>query len=183
MNVKSGVEEFQKLCRREFRFLEEDYGFAEPEVGSEVTSNLLPFEMQYVSLKTFVRVISVSYGHGLNVLFGPSEPEARPSFPAYVLEDLLKIRRPDLSLDKTIGKFSRHDQLSQMRHYARALKECADDVLRGDFSILPQLDEIMEQRRKELRWLYLREWLKEWKLAWHGCMAGWRKRRARARRN
>lgn len=181
MSDKFGVEEFKELCRQEFQFLEEDYGFAEGELGSEITSNRSPFEVQYVSPKTFVLVMGVSYGYSLDVLFGPAEREA--SFPAYILEDLLKIRRPDLSLDKTIGKLSRPGQPAQIRHYARALKECADDVLRGDFSILPQLDEIMERRRKELEWLYLREWFRGWKLSFQGCMARWRrKRRARGRR-
>ena len=182
MSDKFGVEEFQELCRSEFHFLEENYGFVEQELGKEGTINRRRFEVQYVSPKTYVLVVGLSYAHSLGVWFGPAERAAPESSPGYNLEDLLQIRRPDLSLEKTIGKRANSDQPAQIRHYARALKESADDVLRGDFSILPQLEEILDRRRKELRWLYLREWLKDWNLSFQGCMARLRrKRRAGAR--
>ena len=179
MSDKFGAEEFQELCRSEFHFLKDDYGFVEPELSKEEITNRNPFEVDYVSPTTSVLVIGVSYGHGLDVIFGPTSPESRKYPPRYVLEELLQIRRPDLSLEDTVGKLSRPDQPAQIRHYARALKEAADDVLRGDFSIASQLEDIIETRRKQLRWLYLREWLKDWKLSFQGCMARWRRARAR----
>ena len=179
MNDKLGVEKFRESCRPDFRFLEEEYGFAERKLGKNETIDGILFAVEYVSPKTSVLVMSQSYGHSLAVLFGPTEPEA----PRYNLEALLEIRRPDLSLEGTVGKLARLDQSAQIRHYSRALKESADDVLRGDFSILPQVAEIMERRRKEYERLYSRGWLKEWKLVIQGCMAGWRRaRRAKARR-
>jgi hypothetical protein len=180
---KSDVKEFQELCRREFRFLEEDYGFAEREVEEEGTINWNPFELQYVSPKTSVLVLSQSYGHSFVVLFGPTEPTAGEIHPRYDLETLLQIRRPDLSLEKIFGRLARPDLPAQISHYSRALKESADDVLRGDFSILPQLAEIIERRRKELERQYSHSWLNHWKFSFQGCMARWRRMlRVKARR-
>ena len=96
MSDKFGVEEFQELCRREFQFLE-DYGFVERERGTEETIKLKPLEVQYVSPKTSILVIGPSYRNSLYVLFGPAERAAREGYPAYSLDDLLQIRRPDLS--------------------------------------------------------------------------------------
>ena len=175
------VQEFRELCRREFRFLTEDYGFAEREL--QEGTNWTPYRVQYVSAKTSVVVLSQSYGHTFVVLFGPTEPEAREITPRYDLETLLQIRRPDLSLEPAVSRLAGPDMDTQIRHYSRALKEAADDVLRGDFTILPQLAEIIERRRKELERQYSYRWLKDWKLVLQGCMAGWRRRRrAKARR-
>ena len=182
MSDKSIVEEFQELCRREFRFLEEDYGFAERELGKEATINGSRFAVQYVSPKASVAVLSQSYGTSFVVLFGPTEPQARKIDPRYDLESLLEIRRPDLSLDRIIGRLNRPDLTGQIRHYSRALKESADDVLRGDFSILPQVAEIMERRRKEYERQFSRGLLKDLKVSFEGCLARWRnRRRAKAR--
>lgn len=170
------------MCRPEFRFLVDDYGFVERESVNEEPISGTPFELQYVSPKTSVLVLSQSYGTSCVVLFGPTQPNMREVYRHYNLECLLEIRRPDLSLER-IGERDRPDLTGQIRHYSRALKECADDVLRGDFSILPQVAEISERRRKEYERKYSRGWFKEWKLVFHGCMAGWRRRRrAKARR-
>jgi hypothetical protein len=181
MSDEFGAEEFQELCRSEFHFLEEDYGFVEQELGKVGTINRRHMRVQYVSPKTWVLVVGESYAEDLGVWFGPTERVAPESSPGYNLQDLLQIRRPDL-LEKTIGELANSDEPTQIRHYARALKESADDVLRGDFSIQPQLEEIIDRRRKELTRLYRREWLKNWKLSFQGCMARWRRKlRAGAR--
>ena len=184
MNDKSAVEEFHELCRPELRFLVEEYGFVERELGKdEEPITGIPFELQYVSPKTSVLVLSQSYGNSFVVLFGPNQPDMREVYRHYNLECLLEIRRPDLSLERIVAERDKPDLTSQIRHYSRALKECADDVLRGDLSILPQVAEISERRRKEYERKYSRGWFKEWKLVFHGCMAGWRRRRrAKARR-
>lgn len=182
MNNKSVVEEFKESCRREFRFLEEDYGFVEREPVTKAGMYRTPYEVLYVSPKTSVLVLSQSYGTSFVVLFGPTGPDALEIYPRYELEALLQIRRPDLSLERIVGRLM-PDLTGQIRHYSRALKETADDVLRGDLSILPQVGEIVERRRKELERQVSRSWFKEWKIVFHGCMAGWRRRRrAKARR-
>ena len=178
MNDKSAVEEFHELCRPEFQFLVEEYGFVERELGKdEEPITGIPFELQYVSPKTSVLVLSQSYGHSCAVLFGPTQPDMREVYRHYNLECLLEIRRPDLSLERIVAERDRPDLTGQIRHYSRALRECADDVLRGDLSILPQVAEISERRRKEYERKYSRSWFTEWKLVFHGCMAGWRRRR------
>lgn len=183
MNDKSAVEKFQQLCRPQFRYLVDEYGFVERESGNEEPVSGTPFELEYVSLRTSVLVLSQSYGSSFVVLFGPTQPNMREVYRHYDLESLLEIRRPELSLDRIVGYLDRPDLAGQIRHYARVLKECADDVLRGDFSILPQVAEISERRRKEYERKYSRSLFQEWKLVFHGCMAAWRRRRrAKARR-
>ena len=39
MSDEFGAEKFQELCRSEFHFLEEDYGFVEQELGKVGTIN------------------------------------------------------------------------------------------------------------------------------------------------
>jgi hypothetical protein len=97
MSDQSVVNEFQELCRREFRFLEEDYGFAEREVEKESTIRN-PFQVQYVSPKTVVRVLSQSYGSSLVVLFGPTEPGAREIYRWYDLSLCCKFAVPTCRL-------------------------------------------------------------------------------------
>jgi hypothetical protein len=52
----------------------------------------------------------------------------------------VKLRRPDLYDVLDIG-----DQLSQLTAWAAALRECAEDVLRGDFSIRAEVKKLTEE--------------------------------------
>ena len=180
-----GGEQFQELCRREFRYLEEEYGFAERPPGKPGTVNSRLSEVRYVSATTFVLIKGLDMGEAAGVYFGRPEPEALENEwfydstllgTSYNLETLLKIRRPDLSLAEAIQAHGDTGPAFQIKHYARSLRECADDVLRGDLSILPTVKEAEERRRKELGRQGFREWLGD-------LVALWRARfRARLRR-
>ena len=141
-----GLDQFKKLFRQEFRFLTNEYGFAERELPKKEFIN--QFQVQYVSATTLVAVEGIHWGSGVDVRIGRTEPEAWETYGKYSLEDLLKIRCPDLSLIGPDGFSVSRDQAFQIKHYTHALKKCADDVLRGEFSILPKLHEAIERRRR-----------------------------------
>jgi len=181
MTYKPGLDKFKELCRQEFRFLEDEYGFAERELPKEGLINR--FQVQYVNTTTFVAVEGIHWGGGVGVGIGRAEPEAWETYRNYSLEDLLVIRCPDLSLIGPDGFGVSDDQAFQINHYAHALKKCADDVLRGEFSILPKLHEAIERRKYEnapsIResigsWLGLIELIGLW--AWSGLRKGLRRR-------
>jgi hypothetical protein len=83
------------------------------------------------------------------VRVGRVEPEAWETWWHYGLEDVLHLRCPELSLVGPDGFHVSRDQSFQLKHYAHVLKTCADDVLRGDLSVLPQLHQMVERRAKQ----------------------------------
>ena len=96
MAKKAEIEKFRDLCRREFRFLEDKYGFVERKAPNKEFIN--QFQVQYVNTTTFVTVEGVHWGQGINVRIGRVEPESWETYKDYDLEDLIKIRCANLSL-------------------------------------------------------------------------------------
>jgi len=140
-------DQFKELCRQEFHFLTDEYGFTERELPKIEFMNQV--QVQFVNTTTLVAVEGLSYGQQVRVSIGRVEPEAWETNEKYYLGDLLEIRSPELSLIGPDGFSVSSDQAFQIKHYAHALKKCADDVLRGDLSIFPKLHEAIERRRKE----------------------------------
>ena len=93
--------------------------------------------------------MGVNWGAGINVRIGRVEPEAWETYEDYDLADLINICCTDLSLIGPDGFGTSNDQAFQLKHYANALKKCADDVLRGEFSVFPKLNEAIELRAKQ----------------------------------
>jgi hypothetical protein len=69
----------------------------------------------------------------------------------------VKLRRPDLYDALEIG-----DQLAQLSAWAAALRECAEEVLRGDFTIRAEVKILIEEEALRLR-LGERSELAEWR--------------------
>ncbi|MEK6300071.1 MAG: hypothetical protein AABO41_05065 [Acidobacteriota bacterium] len=67
------------------------------------------------------------------------------------LEDVLEIRNPELKLSaEHVARRLTVDALRKtLSHYARALEECASDILRGDFTLFDKLEHIVKTRAKE----------------------------------
>ena len=147
MAKQTEVEKFRKLCRREFRFLENEFDFVVRKLPINEIIN--QYQVQYNNETTFVAVVGVNWGTGINVRIGRVEPEAWETYEDYDLEDLIKICCADLSLIGPDGFGTSNDQAFQLKHYANALKKCADDVLRGEFAIFPKLHEAIELRAKQ----------------------------------
>src|SRR4051794_29891686 len=125
MAKKPQLEIFRSLCKREFRFLEQEYAFSEWMLPNDVCTN--EFQVQYVSEVALVAVEGIHWGFGVDVRLGRVEPEAWEKWRHYGLEDLLQIRCPELSLVGPDGFGISKDQAFQLKHYASALKRCAGD--------------------------------------------------------
>lgn len=148
MRKKVIIEKFREQCRREFGFLESEYGFAERKLPKKEFIN--EFQVQYVSAVTLVAIEGINWGGGIDVRLGRINPEPWERWVHYGLEDLLILRCPEFSLVGPDGFNVSKDQGFQLRHYAAALKNCGEDVLLGDFSIFPQLHGAVERRAKAL---------------------------------
>ena len=146
------LEDFLRCARHEFHFLVVEFGFKEQRLPRRRHTN--PFQVRYCNSTTLVEVEGINWGYGVNVLLGPRrKPILRPEA-TFPLWPIVKLRRPDLYDTLDIG-----DQLTQLTAWATALRQCAEEVLRGDFSIRAEVKNITEEaalkERSELaEWRY-----------------------------
>jgi hypothetical protein len=146
------LEEFLGRARQAFHFLIVEFGFREQALPRHGDVN--QFQVRYRNASTLVEIEGTNWGYGVNVLLGPRrQPIFRP-VDIFPLWPIVKLRRPDLYDALDIG-----DQLSQLTAWAAALRECAEDVLRGDFSIRAEVKKLTEEEglrgRSELaEWRY-----------------------------
>ena len=146
------LEDFLRSARQEFHFLVVELGFKEQRLPRHRDAN--QFQVRYRNATTLVEVEGINWGYGVNVLLGPRrKPIFRPKA-TFPLWPIVKLRRPDLYDALDIG-----DQLAQLKAWATALRQCAEEVLRGDFSIRAEVKKITEEaalrERSELaEWRY-----------------------------
>ena len=146
------LEDFLRCARQEFHFLVVEFGFRQQVLPKDRDVN--QFQVRYRNATTFVEVEGTNWGYGINVLLGPRpRPIFWPDDP-FPLWPIVKLRRPDLYDVLPIG-----DQLAQLATHAMALRECARDVLRGDFRIRDEVEnpihEVTSSQRSELEeWRY-----------------------------
>ena len=122
------LEDFLRHARHAFNFLVEEFGFREQASPKHPGAN--PYEVRYRSRTTLVIVEGINWGYAVNVSLGPKRQPIFRSPDTFPLWPIVKLRRPDLNRELAIG-----DQLAQLSSWAAALRESAEDVLRGDFSI------------------------------------------------
>jgi hypothetical protein len=137
LRARQALKEFRAAVAREFAFLATDFGFAEERVrrpGNE-------FSVWFVNATTRVIVEGIHWGGSARVAFGSAG--ARERFENFDLLDLVSIRRPDRM---PTADASLTGQLHQLEALAVLLRDCGAEVLRGDFSIAPQILEIRKRR-------------------------------------
>lgn len=133
------LEEFLRCARKEFHFLIAEFAFQEQALPGQRDVN--EYQVRYVNAATLVKVEGINWGYGVNTLL---EPRRQPifrreiSFPLWLI---VKLRRPELYDTLVPG-----DQLDQLAAHANALRECATDVLRGDFNVRAQVERLMKQQ-------------------------------------
>lgn len=149
MASKAKIEKFRALSRQEFRYLVEDFDFVEQKIPNEESIN--QYQIQYANKSTFIKVEGIHYGQAIDVRIGRLKPEPWETYKHYDLEDLIGIRCTEMSLIGPDGFSTSNDQAFQLKHYGSVLKKCAIDVLRGDFSIFPQLHDIIERRAEQFK--------------------------------
>ena len=146
------LEDFLRCARQEFHFLVVEFGGREQVLPRHRDVN--PFQVRYRNATTRVDVEGINWGYGVNVWLGPRRrPILRPE-DTFPLWPMVKLRRPDLYDALGLG-----DQLAQLAAHAVALRQCAQDVLRGHFSIRAEVTKRIEevalsQRSALAEWRY-----------------------------
>ncbi|CAG0987050.1 hypothetical protein ANRL3_02512 [Anaerolineae bacterium] len=131
--------EFKDYCRLQFKYLENEFGFQEEPVwkyGSE-------YEVSFSNPTTRIVVQGVSYGFGIEVWLCTKE-----KYRGFSWADLLAIRKPDFEFIAAKPSDTSEIQKPQLEQAAKALREFASDVLNGDFSIFPLLEDRVREREK-----------------------------------
>jgi hypothetical protein len=140
------LNQFRNYGRRAFRFLIEEYGYSEaplPE-GEFVNQYMVCFSNGV----TWIGVEGINWGFGIDIRLASHNPGLM-QYPTYCLDDLLALRDPGFMPITAKPTDKRDIQKSQMDQYADALRQHADDILRGDFSVFPQLAEAINRRRRQ----------------------------------
>ena len=136
--------EFKETVRDAFAYLGREFAFREADLPvSHLEVN--PFIVSFANGTTLVQVEGISWGFAAQVTLGPAgSSDEHTTVPLWAV---IKHRRPELyeELTKSPG------QLAAVRDYARALREVATDVLRGDFSVFDAARAIVEAQGVQLR--------------------------------
>lgn len=130
--------EFKETVRAAFGYLGREFAFREVEPPAEhLEAN--PFIVWFANATTLVKVEGTNWGFAAQVILGPANAADRwqDSVPLWAV---MKRRRPDLYEEaaKSAG------QLGDIRVYAHALREAADDVLRGNFGVFASVRAVVE---------------------------------------
>jgi hypothetical protein len=137
-------QELVAAIHAEFQFLVNDYGFAVLAKRLDPYPN--PYSVLYRKPPIEILVEGTSYGTGMAIEFLAGTNASGKEQDRFSLGWLTQIRRPDLLALEFPDK---RGQLLELPKLARELKEVADDVLRGDLSILPQIRDMIAKARIE----------------------------------
>lgn len=136
MSLSESVEYFKESARREFGFLQDDYGFLE----TILPKNSNECSVLYQNDTTKVLVEGTHWGSSARVAFGSV---ASTKFENYDLGDLLKVLgKEKLSVDE----YSKLNQEEQLEYFSEMLSEFGAPVLTGDFSSFPKIKSVIKQR-------------------------------------
>jgi hypothetical protein len=138
------LEEFLAHARQAFGFLIEEFSFQEQAVPRHADAN--DYQVQYGNATTLVSAEGINWGYGVNVLLGPKRQPIFRRVSPLPLWAIVKLRRPDLYDGLAIG-----DQLAQLATHAIALRECAPEVLRGNFRVRTDVERLLEQQKSPER--------------------------------
>ena len=133
-----GEEEYKNNVRLEFSFLLIEHGFVETKCFSETTNFgtiLEPYSIEFKKKNTFVHINGIGWGSHSGVIVGRYDhsQKVKDFFP---LEDIISFRNPKM-LES--GFPEKRNPPRNLNFSAMALRSCAEDLLSGDFSDLPDL--------------------------------------------
>jgi hypothetical protein len=140
------IAEYRKYGRQAFRFLVKEYRYSDvpPPKGKHVNEYMVCFS----NGMTWVGVEGIHWGFNIDVRLA-SHDSSLMRYPTYCFGDLLALRDPGFTLITAKPTDTRDVQKIQMDQYAAALRQYADDVLRGDFSVFPRLAEAINERQRQ----------------------------------
>jgi hypothetical protein len=138
MTTSPTIREFQETVRSAFEYLGREFAFQEVEPpAAQLEAN--PFLIWFANAVTLVQVEGINHGFAAQVILGRAGAggEWHATVPLWAI---IRHRRPDLYDDV----FKSPGQLGEIRVYARALREAASDVLKGDFQVFAAARAIIE---------------------------------------
>jgi hypothetical protein len=139
-----GREELLAAMRREFAFLIPEYGYVELVERPERYTN--PYSILFRRAPVEVLVEGISYGGGTTIAFRIRNDVTQPPTDQFCISWLAAIRRPDLQVPVFPDQ---RGQLLQLPKLAFELRAVADDLLRGDLSLLPQVRSAIAKAQAE----------------------------------
>lgn len=138
---------FRLLANDNLRFLASNYGFAEAEAH-------LLFPGMWVSFRNSTTQVCVQfeYESGLWVTIGRvmTFRDRIVGGEQYNLNELLALRAPLLTHTVRMNEFDESSVGEVLAERAEALKQYADDILRGDFEVFGKLEDIVAARTAHL---------------------------------
>lgn len=151
------VKNFNKECRKIFRFLED----MDMCVVSE-EENAYGVFITYLNKTTFVRISYEPREDGLFIFLSKLINGDVPEYPIFIdqdteingfyLDDLLSVRAPEeiKNFKERLSKEQRYEISEMLVFYASMLEKHAVDILQGDFYIFPELELIVKQRMRNI---------------------------------
>jgi hypothetical protein len=136
---------YRRTCLQRFRYLVTEFGFAV--VPRETGKVADPFRVSYLKGELVVAVRGSGYGSSVYVTLGWGQDRSWGKEREVGLGHLLALRDPD----NTHQPWEARSQSGQLRAYAAALRACAEDVLTGDLSFLPDVWEHQMRLHREYR--------------------------------
>jgi hypothetical protein len=137
--------EFRQYTQKAFTAMTEEYALCPLPASAEPFPN--PFEARFANTTTIITVEGINYGFGVDVRLASTNSKDMV-FRTYCFDDLLAIRAPEFEHIMAAPDDTNEIQKKQIAAYAGALPKYADDVLRGDFTIFPQLARAIEERQE-----------------------------------
>ncbi|MDO7085893.1 hypothetical protein WNY51_08380 [Pseudocolwellia sp. AS88] len=128
------IEKFKVLIRKEFQFLCDDFEFKE-----EVFNTYSEYSISYANSTTRVIVEGVNWGANVRVALG----SLSCTFEDYDLGDLVTIDSHEAWDSFVKLDMPQNEQLPYLHSF---LITCGKDILSGNFTIFPQLNEICKKK-------------------------------------
>lgn len=155
--------ELNALVRDVFAFLENDYGFHIAKKRADVSDGIL-----YLNDTTGVKIIFSNreaylfiYLYKLvdgELVENPSNIYQASLLHGYGLDDIIVLRdsyrliKPTYMYSKDSRFFNKDNGLRlYLQEFANNLRNCADDVLRGNFEIFPKVETVVKERAERFR--------------------------------
>jgi hypothetical protein len=137
-------EELLAAIRKEFTFLESEYDYVELTDRPERYVN--PYSILYRRSPVEVLIEGISYGFGVTIEFRVRDHLADTPRAQFSAGWLCSLRRPNPQEPTFPDK---RGQLIQLPRLAKELRAVADDFLRGDLSVLPQVTAAISNARAD----------------------------------
>ena len=131
MTTNPSLDDFLAATQNQFRFLEDEFGFAK--ISNHPSDN--PFLVSYLKHPVQISVEGINWGFGVQVILRDLETK-----------DQEKSKIPLWALARLRGSEServKSDQIQQLVGASNALRDCAGDILDGDTTIFPEIYKLM----------------------------------------